>query len=149
MLRGCGLDGFLGMRMRQTHTLLPEKYIYRPLLSHTKAYIQSQCDHWHIPYMIDSSNSDTRTSKRNKLRNDILPDLIKLSHQHTRDGNTFAESMKHIYESLEEKFPYFSIENSATPIFLPTARNADRGYRIILARSDFTSTHLHDILSYL
>lgn len=32
MLRGCGLDGFLGMRMRHIHPLLPEKYIYRPLL---------------------------------------------------------------------------------------------------------------------
>ena len=40
-------------------------------------------------------------SKRNKLRNSVLPALYELANKHDEDGNTFVESLSSIYAVLE------------------------------------------------
>lgn len=148
MLRGCGIDGFLAMRNWQTHPLLPHSYVYRPLLQTSKAYIQQQCDHRNIPYALDSSNNDATISKRNTLRQTVFPLLTELSHKKDTTSTSFLESMQHVYTSYEQAIPPLHIENICTSIFLPSAWNAQRGYRCTFPRADLTTTHLHDMLAY-
>ncbi|MBO4203459.1 hypothetical protein J5893_01325 [bacterium] len=89
VLRGCSLDGFLNM-----HVLSQQKsttYL-RPLLTTTKSQILEACQTLQIPYFTDSTNLDSRTSKRNRLRNEVL---------NTFQGTNFEQSFKHIYSTLE------------------------------------------------
>lgn len=89
VLRGCSLDGFLNM-----HVLSQQKsttYL-RPLLTTTKSQILEACQTLQIPYFTDSTNLDSRTSKRNRLRNEVL---------NTFQGTNFEQSFKHIYSTFE------------------------------------------------
>ncbi|MEI6773266.1 MAG: tRNA lysidine(34) synthetase TilS [bacterium] len=101
LLRGANLNGFLAMQTQETHHLLPETQVLRPILRLTKNEITAICKNNKIPFVTDPTNSDTTTSLRNKLRNKILPGLYTLTHKQTSTTNSFIESMKNIYEQLE------------------------------------------------
>lgn len=136
LLRGCDLKGFLSMKIQNTHHLLSCKTL-RPLLDSTKQQIQNYCDSHQIPYCTDESNNDSNFSLRNKLRNEILPNIMKLSNKYNSASNTFTESLNNIYTSLEQQ------RSSATTIhlkkiFIPPQRKADYAYKIFLDPSQIT-----------
>lgn len=93
MLRGSGLHGFLSMQFCDKHPLLSSAKILRPLLSLSKGEILALVEKNKIPFVQDESNFDPDVSKRNKLRNDILPELFALAHKNTETENSFLESM--------------------------------------------------------
>lgn len=141
MLRGCNNKGFLAMKTTsETHPLLKNIKIIRPLLNFTKKEIESACDEKKIPYNIDPSNEDEKTSLRNNLRKNIFPVLAKLSHKYNNKTNSFFESFKNIYttqEHLDEK--------NTTPIHLkkiniPSEREATFAYKIFLDPQQMTIT---------
>ncbi|MDO4714116.1 MAG: tRNA lysidine(34) synthetase TilS [bacterium] len=101
MLRGCGIVGFIGMQAQESHHLLEQRQVYRPLLSLTKMQIQSLCQAYDIPYVHDPSNDDPTTSKRNLIRNTFLFPLAEQALQ-TGKRNTFFWSRSQIYAHLEE-----------------------------------------------
>ena len=74
LLRGAHLKGFLAMGEKEKHHLLPCE-VMRPLLHLSKSHIQELCAQAKIPYVRDQTNDDTTTSKRNLLRNQVLPEL--------------------------------------------------------------------------
>ncbi len=76
-LRGSGLAGLAGMRLRTPHRLI------RPLLTSSRHEVRSWAESERIAWREDSSNQDDRFT-RNKLRNDLLPAL-------TRDYNSNLE----------------------------------------------------------
>lgn len=102
LLRGANLNGFLAMQIQETHHLLPGTQIVRPILGLTKDEITAICTQNNISFVTDPTNIDTTTSLRNKLRNKILPQLYTLAHKQTTTTNSFIESMKHVYEQLEQ-----------------------------------------------
>jgi len=102
LLRGANLNGFLAMQEQETHHLLPETQILRPILGLTKDEITHICKQNNIPFVTDPTNTDTTTSLRNKLRNKVLPELYKMANKQTTTTNSFVESMKNIYEQLEK-----------------------------------------------
>ncbi len=102
LLRGANLNGFIAMQVQEEHHLLPWIQILRPILGLTKNEIIDICTQNKIPFVTDPTNKDITTSLRNKLRNKILPEFYKLTHKETRTTNSFIESMKNIYEQLEE-----------------------------------------------
>ncbi|HBB03589.1 TPA: tRNA lysidine(34) synthetase TilS [Patescibacteria group bacterium] len=102
LLRGANLNGLVAMQTQETHHLLPDTQILRPILTLTKDDILHICKHNKIPFMTDPTNKDTTTSLRNKLRNKVLPELYKLAHKQTATTNSYIESMKSIYEQLEK-----------------------------------------------
>lgn len=102
MLRGCGIKGFLSMKTEQTHDLLDEKLVLRPLLTLSKEKIKKLADDLGIPYFIDETNLDDSTSKRNLIRNQFLTPLANLSPQ-SNEEKAFWNSRKHIYTYLEQE----------------------------------------------
>jgi tRNA(Ile)-lysidine synthase TilS/MesJ len=70
----------------------------RPLLSLTKRQIQFLANQLEIPFVVDQSNFDEKVSKRNLLRNKILPELFALGNGEDK----FLESMEYVYEDIEE-----------------------------------------------
>jgi tRNA(Ile)-lysidine synthase len=76
-LRGSGLAGLAGMRLRTPHRLI------RPLLTSSRQEVRSWAESQRIIWREDSSNQDYRFT-RNRLRNDLLPTL-------TRDYNSNLE----------------------------------------------------------
>jgi len=76
--------------------------VLRPILSLTKNEVFELCKKNKIPFITDPTNEDISTSLRNKLRNKVLPELYKLANKETKITNSFIESMKNIYASLEE-----------------------------------------------
>jgi tRNA(Ile)-lysidine synthase TilS/MesJ len=83
-----------------SHHLVPSK-VFRPLLNLNKEEILTHCKQIGLPYFEDKTNNSPNISKRNKLRNTILPLLFKESNSTSNKTNTFFESMKNIYQSLE------------------------------------------------
>ncbi|KAI5959229.1 hypothetical protein KGF57_002167 [Candida theae] len=71
-------------------TLLPVKLV-RPLLQYEKSTILSTCALNGIPYVIDPTNSDTKLTRRNYLRNlfgTVLPQIMDGSSSHDENSAT-------------------------------------------------------------
>jgi len=102
LLRWAHLNGFLAMQVQEAHHLLWWTKILRPILWISKDEVTEICKKNKIPFVIDPTNIDTTTSLRNKLRHNILPGLYKLANKQSTTTNSFIESMKNIYISLEE-----------------------------------------------
>ncbi len=100
LLRWANLKWFISMNVFDSHHLIPGK-VFRPLLNLNKNEILSHCQEIWLPYFEDKTNKSPDISKRNKLRNKILPLLFKESNSNSNKTNSFFESMKNIYQSLE------------------------------------------------
>ena len=75
LLRGAGLDGLSGMRMRSYNADWNEQIpLVRPLLQTWREEILAYCEEHELEPLIDSSNTDT-VYFRNRLRHELLPNL--------------------------------------------------------------------------
>jgi len=70
LLRGSGPRGLMGIPPMR------ENWIIRPLIQVSRQEILAYLDHHHQPFVLDSSNADTRFL-RNRVRHDLLPCLAK------------------------------------------------------------------------
>lgn len=102
LLRGCGLQGLLGMRVEEQHHLLDEKKVIRPLVSLSKERMKNLADDLGIPYFIDKSNQDTSISRRNLIRKQFLTPLSELSLGEGEE-RSFWSSRSTVYGEIEEK----------------------------------------------
>jgi len=73
------------------------------LLSYTKKEIEKYCADFGIPFVVDPTNLDEETSLRNKIRLSLFPQLADMSNKSDQKTNTFFDSMKKIYNELDEK----------------------------------------------
>ncbi len=71
LCRGAGLRGLASIPAKNNR-------IIRPLLNFTAAEIRAYAHHHHLPYGIDSTNSD-ETIRRNRLRHAVVPLLEELN----------------------------------------------------------------------
>jgi len=71
LVRGSGIKGLSGMEARRG-------CIIRPLLSIKREYILRKLEDDGIPYVLDSTNLDTRYT-RNRIRTSILPELKEIN----------------------------------------------------------------------
>jgi len=67
LLRGCGIDGLVGIPAKRG-------LIRRPLLCCTRAEIEAYCGEYDIPYVQDETNTDMQYT-RNRVRHLVLPIL--------------------------------------------------------------------------
>lgn len=125
------------MQTQEDHHLLPGTKVLRPLLSLTKDEITHICNHNNIPFITDPTNADTTTSLRNKLRNKVLPELYTLANKQTATSNSFIESMKNIYEQLENSFQQKDI--ILRPLQQSPHRNAKFAYERQITPQDVTN----------
>ena len=70
LLRGSGPRGLMGIPP------IRENWVIRPLIQVSRQEILAYLDHHHQPFVLDSSNADTRFL-RNRVRHDLLPCLAK------------------------------------------------------------------------
>lgn len=103
MFRGAWLNWFLSMRFVDISPLVRNANLLRPLLHFTKWEIEEFCVSYEIPFVVDQTNFDIETSMRNNIRLSLFPELAKLSHKHDHKNNTFFDSMKRLYNELDEK----------------------------------------------
>ena len=99
LARWWGLKGFLNMKKIDKN-----RKIIRPLLDIPKNEITQKCDLFWIPYFIDKTNFDEKISKRNLIRNSILPLFEKINYQ-------FYYSFRKLYNQIESILPNFEIPN--------------------------------------
>ncbi len=151
LLRGANLNGFIAMQSQEPHHLLWDIQVLRPILELTKQEITHICKTNHIPFVTDPTNNDSTTSLRNKLRNKVLPQLYNLTHKQTPTTNSFIESMKNIYTSLEESNK--KILNSKfwtlNAIEQSPHRNATFAYQRIIDPNDITNESIIQIMKKL
>lgn len=101
MSRGAGVDGIQNMKeaeLIQASSKL-QYLLVRPLLWLTKDRITEICKTNKIPFVQDMSNFDSTTSKRNKLRHEILPQLTSLGGK--TSWNSFWQSRQLLYIFLD------------------------------------------------
>ncbi len=95
LARGSGGDGLRG--------ILPVRdNIIRPLIDIDKDEIRSYCEKKNIAYRIDSTNKDV-TYSRNRIRNNVLPELLKLN-------PVFAKNVRNASLSLLEDADFIKSE---------------------------------------
>ncbi len=101
MTRWAGIKWVQNMKAAEIVTTKKwkEYLLLRPLLAIPKDRISKICEENNIPHMQDNSNFDSTVSKRNKLRHEILPELIKLGGKES--GESFWNSWKLLYEFLD------------------------------------------------
>lgn len=71
LVRGTGIDGLCGIPPIRNN-------IIRPLIRYSKEEIYSGCKEMAVPFIYDSTNSDT-AYRRNFLRNEIIPRLKEIT----------------------------------------------------------------------
>lgn len=71
LLRGCGIAGLHGIRLRQGK-------IVRPLMFATRKEIESFVKKNNIPYRVDHTNAETKYM-RNKIRHQVIPALMEIN----------------------------------------------------------------------
>lgn len=147
LLRGANLNGFLAMQTQEEHHLLPWIQILRPILGLTKNEITDICTKNKIPFVTDPTNKDITTSLRNKLRNKVLPEFYKLAHKQTPTTNSFIESMKHIYEQLEESAQQKDI--ILKPIPESPYRKSTFAYQRIIDSKDISKEKIMQVMKTL
>ncbi len=158
MLRGCDLKGFLAMQKQSSHHLLSCQ-VLRPLLDFTKNEIQNYCDENKIPYVIDQTNNNSEVSLRNKLRNEIFPQINHLANKNTTETSTFFESLKNIYTSLDTQ-KHINNNNSnlwwvrtwkihLKPIYKPSQRQANFAYQVLLNLPEITENEVLQLFTQL
>lgn len=102
LVRGCGLQGFLNMQFVDTHYLLGEVQLLRPLLSLSKQKIEAFCKELEIPFVQDQTNFESTTSLRNKIRNEFLFPLSAISRETSDGEKSFFESWNLIYQEAKK-----------------------------------------------
>ena len=94
LLRGCNIQGFIGIKPEESHHLLGGKIVLRPLLNERKQTIMDLVSQYIIPFVQDESNFEASTSTRNQIRLLLLPDC------YAQDG--FVETMQALYSKYEK-----------------------------------------------
>ncbi len=135
--RGCGIDGFMGIKPKEHHHLLWWKLVIRPLLDIRKNDILKESKLQNIPYVQDQTNFDSDVSKRNYIRNQILPKLYE-------DPN-FEKMFRQRYQKYDSK----PIQNSISPITKTPFRWAKSAYVLSIPRMEVTWDILKDTLKKL
>lgn len=124
MCRGAWLNGFLSMNYLDQNNLIDWAKIVRPLLGLSKKNIEKICSDLQIPFVIDNSNFDQNTSFRNKIRLSILPQLAEISNKNDEISCSFFDSMRQIYDDIEDKNDGLNVWNFVE-IKKSPYRNAD------------------------
>jgi nucleoid DNA-binding protein len=106
------------------------------------------CDTNHIDYSYDHTNEDISISKRNKVRNTILSELRALANKNTATHNTFEQSMRHIYESLEHAAQE-NAELNIEMIPMYKHRQTKRAYRRNIQPKDISTDQLKRLCKQL
>ena len=115
MCRWASLNWFIWMNFIESKKKNSNYNILRPVLWLSKKYIENLCKKFFIPYVVDLSNFDSKTSKRNYLRNEILPLIYKMSNRQNDDTNSFVESFKKVYWEIENLTPNPLSTNVGSP----------------------------------
>ncbi len=115
LTRGSGLHGLCGIPPMNG-------YCIRPLLSVSRAEIEQFCAVQHIPFVVDSTNTDTAYS-RNRIRNEVAPQLKELNPQVT-------EACTRMTASLREEDAFLE---TLTETYLAQAEDGDKYRRDVLA----------------
>lgn len=135
--RGCGIDGFMWIKPKENHHLLWWKLVIRPLLDIRKQDIINESKFQKIPYVQDQSNFDLDVSKRNYIRNQILPKLYE-------DPN-----FEIIFRQRYQKYDSKPIQNNISPITKSKFRWAKSAYILDILKEEITGENLKDILKKL
>ena len=97
----------LWMSIQQPHFLESTISLCRPLLWMTKNQIVALCDHLHIPYVIDPTNSDQSISRRNVVRHSLIPERSML----WWSDDSFYQSFARLYALLDQSSTSWSEVN--------------------------------------
>lgn len=135
--RGCWIDGFMWIKPKEKHHLLWWKLVIRPLLDIRKHDIIEESKLQKIPYVQDQTNFDLDISKRNYIRNQILPKLYE-------DPN-FEKIFRQRYQKYDSK-PKIKI---LSPITKSKFRWVKSAYVLDLLRQEMTGELLKDVLKKL
>jgi len=135
MIRWSHLKGFLGINFCESHHLLSTTKVLRPLLSLDKDKITNLCKQNNLNFFIDPTNKDTNTSKRNTLRNKIIPEMLMLAD----NPSSFFNSFDNLYWELEKQQQKNDKKNIDAVVLqkiksAPT-RGSKRSYEIIINSS--------------
>lgn len=158
LLRGANLNGFSAMQVQEDHHLLWWTKVLRPILWLTKDEVTEICKKNKIPFVTDPTNKDTTTSLRNKLRNKVLSGLYKLANKQTKTTNSFIESMKNIYITLEKPnrilnpelwFRHQALQPELKSINRSPHRNADFAYQRMIDPNDVTNEWMMQVMKKL
>lgn len=99
LLRGSGLSGLSGMKMKRTEKNVE---LIRPFLRMYKADIVELCRVCEFPYVVDHSNLQTKY-RRNAIRLEVLPFLERYNGQ-------FSSSLNHLAEIVQQEDDFVELE---------------------------------------
>ncbi len=97
MIRGSGIDGLCGMQARRE--LAPQIEIIRPLLTQSRKDIETYLAELGQNFCTDSTNQDICYS-RNRIRHQVLPELVQMNAQAVAHMNQSAGLLKEMREYL-------------------------------------------------
>ena len=90
LIRGSGLGGICGIPVCRS---CPQGTLVRPILSMTREEILAYCAEHSLPFVTDSTNTDTDYT-RNKLRVSVLPALREINPSAAKNAATLAKNLR-------------------------------------------------------
>ncbi len=113
IIRGSGLNGLEGIKIKNRIRIEENTLeIFRPLIKIKKPLIEEICNKKNLEFVIDSSNKKNDYS-RNKLRNQIIPEIEKINPKFLDSVNSLSNLIKKRKSKKKIKFgKYKGIEIS-------------------------------------
>jgi len=104
IIRGSGLNGLEGIK-NKNQIILENKslVIFRPLITIKKKLIEDLCIKENLKFTVDSSNKKNDYS-RNKLRNEIIPEIEKINPKFLDSVNSLSNLIKKSKSKKKIKF---------------------------------------------
>lgn len=100
LIRGSGIEGLAGMQAKRP--LMEGAEIIRPLLNAERREIENYLSSIGQEYRKDSTNADTDYS-RNRIRHQILPELLKINEQAVSHMNRSAKLLRQTADYLKQQ----------------------------------------------
>ena len=118
IIRGTGLEGMTGMRVRSMSEYNPDIPLVRPLLGIWREEILNYCQNHQLEFRLDESNQ-SMDHTRSRLRNRLIPELAQYN-------PNIKNSLLRTQQVLTEDFNFLegAIASAIKDIGLTTSRNS-------------------------
>jgi len=128
LLRGSGLEGMSGMKVRSISEFNSSIPLIRPLLKTWREEILSYCQNHHLEYMLDETNQSL-VYTRSSIRNHLIPELIRynpnIKNTLFRTQQIFSADFDYLQDALAAGFKtiQLNVKNETVELNLRAFKN--------------------------
>jgi tRNA(Ile)-lysidine synthase len=154
LIRGAGLEGMVGMKVRSISEFNHEIPLVRPLLRTWREEILNYCQNHHLEYRLDETNQSLAYT-RSSIRNHLIPELIRynpnIKNTLLRTQQVLAEDFDFLQDSIEASLKdiHLVVNNEIVELNLKAFKNLSVSMQRLVVKNILEKYYFsQDIISF-